>query len=41
MREIKYFPHCFINYDHPKLMPEVSIVIDIIIKEMKNVLEQS
>ena len=41
MREIKYFPHCFINYDHPKLMPEVSIVMDIIIKEMKNVLEQS
>ena len=41
MREFKYFPHCFINYDHPKLMPEVSIVMDIIIKEMKKVLEEN
>ena len=40
MREIKYFPHCFINFDHPKLMPEVSIVMDIIIKEMKKSFEE-
>jgi acetyl esterase/lipase len=35
--ELKYFPHGFLNYDVPHMMPEAKIGNDIIIEEMEKV----
>lgn len=36
--EFKYFPHGFLNYDHPHMLPESAIGNDIIIREMDKIL---
>ena len=36
--EFKYFPHGFLNYDVPNMMPEAKIGNDVIIKEMEKVI---
>jgi len=38
--EFKYFPHGFLNFDTPILMPEVSKANEIIIEEMSNFINQ-
>ncbi len=35
MIELKYFPHGFLNYDFPLMMPEASVGNDILIDEIK------
>lgn len=35
LTEFKYFPHGFLNYDFPLLMPEVAEANNIIIEEME------
>ena len=37
--ELKYFPHGFLNYDYPLMMPEASFANDILIEEMKKIFE--
>jgi hypothetical protein len=36
--ELKYFPHGFLNYDVPMMMPETSVATDIIVEEMTKIL---
>jgi hormone-sensitive lipase len=33
--ELKYFPHGFLNYDFPLMMPEASVGSEIIMEEME------
>jgi hypothetical protein len=35
MIEFKYFPHGFLNYDFPLMMPEASVANEFIIEEIK------
>ena len=35
MKEIKYFPHGYLNYDIPIMMPEAGIANELIINEME------
>lgn len=37
--EYKYFPHGFLSYDLPMMLPEASIVNDLIIEEMEKFLD--
>ena len=37
--ELKYFPHGFLNYDVPMMMPDAGIANDYIIKEMRKFIE--
>jgi hypothetical protein len=37
--ELKHFPHGFLNYDFPMMMPEASIANDLLIEEMKKFLD--
>jgi hypothetical protein len=39
--ELKYFPHGFLNYDFPLMMPEASVASDIIVKEMEKFISKS
>ena len=32
--EMKFFPHGFLNYDYPFMMPEASVASDIVIEQM-------
>lgn len=36
--ELKYFPHGFLNYDAPYMMPEASIANKIVIREMEKII---
>ena len=36
LKEIKYFPHGFLNYDVPMMFPEASAVTQRIAEEMEN-----
>ena len=40
MKEIKYFPHGFLNYDIPNMMPESGIATDIIVEEMEKFIKE-
>ncbi len=37
--ELKYFPHGFLNFDVPGMMPECKIGNDIIIEEMEKIIK--
>lgn len=41
MHEFNYFPHGFLNYDVPNIMPEASISSNIIIKEIVELIQTS
>jgi hypothetical protein len=36
--ELKYFPHGFLNYDYPLMMPEASVATEMFVEEMKKFL---
>ena len=40
MKEIKYFPHAFLNYDYPMMMPEANIGNEIIIEEIEQIIKE-
>lgn len=35
LTELKYFPHGFLNYDYPLMMPEASVANEIMIEQME------
>jgi hypothetical protein len=37
--EFKYFPHGFLSYDLPMMLPEASVANDMLIKEMEKFLD--
>jgi len=35
---LKFFPHGFLNYDYPLLMPEAGVATDVIVAEMQKII---
>ncbi len=38
--ELKYFPHGFLNYDNPHMIPEAKIGIEIVMREIEKVISK-
>lgn len=41
LKEIKYFPHAFLNYDYPVMVPEANIGNEIIVKEIEKLIKDN